>query len=455
MIERLLILQFDGSFRPSKDYGFPTVSESRMATCSFSLQLGMIETASTTTSTTTKGQNANTPSPHGCSQANNHLPTTTIPLALGGRSLASIGWDMTSSHVEYEGLLLGLEWLCQQLQHDQTSSSPRFGTLLPFTTTTTTPATTSLVIQGDCKTVIDQCQGKSHARKLHQKQQERVCQFIQELVNHNRFGTIRYEHIPREQNILCDAICSRIISLKEWHMLINLIDDIQQAWDVLNRIKPLTNDDPCHHHHHHQLLPPWIDDLLNGRSQNRPRRKDDARHSMIHILRHSHRPMVYSKLATLAQNVQDYSALIRIGEWMEQEAKHWPKSKATTTTTKTTTTTTTTPSSASCNDTYDSIVTQAIRYQIHGLQGLKKQKKVTELQQRHRVLLQRHADNRRREDLEYSFLDLQDLKTEASQLDMPLDSMPLEWKLTIEQWETRAKKAPWRDGSTVWVGGLS
>jgi ribonuclease HI len=97
----------------------------------------------------------------------------------------------SSAEVEYEGLLFALETIKNLLRtNDDVRATIR---------------TLSVIIQGDCKTVMSQMLGRSRPRKLenyyHQAMQvvqEKPCEII-------------FEHIPREYNVLADKLCRNTI----------------------------------------------------------------------------------------------------------------------------------------------------------------------------------------------------------------------------------------------------
>ena len=127
----ILILEFDGSFSPPRDSEFQTIT-SKLATCASCIYHSTID-----------------------------KQEIRQPIALGSRFL-SVHVGFTSAHAEYDGLLLGLDWLVQTRKEftlKQSNDSPRgehYGEH-------------HLIIQGDCKTVIDQLSGKSISRKLREK----------------------------------------------------------------------------------------------------------------------------------------------------------------------------------------------------------------------------------------------------------------------------------------------
>jgi len=175
-----LILRFDGSLRYPSDPGFPVDSLGRMAACAAAI----IDDAN---------------------------PGSERTVLVGGRLLDANRFS-SSAQAEYEGLLLGLEAI-SRLQQNQ---RPPFTNSKPLLS-----ATTTVAVQGDCKTVIEQMQGRSRPRKL-ESYYEQATTILQELP----FNFV-FEHIPREENTFCDRLCTTIISEEEVTALRMLNDDIK------------------------------------------------------------------------------------------------------------------------------------------------------------------------------------------------------------------------------------
>ena len=136
--------------------------------------------------------------------------------------------SMTSADTEYDGLLLGLDYLINELSfHQSTESTVNIYELME-----------KLIIRGDCKAVIDQIKLKSIPRKMESKYNlamEKI-NSIKELHSkyHERNNdvsgsnanvlSICLEHIPREYNTLCDAICKIVINHKQAEIVASIID---------------------------------------------------------------------------------------------------------------------------------------------------------------------------------------------------------------------------------------
>lgn len=160
-----LVVRFDGSFRALVTSDGTT---RRMATAA--------ATISCTSSTATKDV-----------------------LWIGGRHL-DVSECRTSGEAEFAGLILGLEGLL--LAHKEQ--------LAPFQTGDDSKV---VYVQGDCKTAIQQMQGRSRSRKLaFLRDQAHV--LVEKIP-----WTLQFEHIPREQNYLCDRICVGLLLSKQNHAI--------------------------------------------------------------------------------------------------------------------------------------------------------------------------------------------------------------------------------------------
>lgn len=165
----VLRLEFDGAFRPPKDFGFPTIA-AKLATCSASLSLAQL----------------------------NENNDTIIPCAMGCQWLEG-QLDMTSAHAEYGGLLLGVEYLWDHVENIE--KFPAYS-----------PHETILEIRGDCKAVIDQINGKSAPRRM-QNYHKKVTDILSLI--ESKFERVDIKHVPRESNVLCDSLCDYLIKLIE------------------------------------------------------------------------------------------------------------------------------------------------------------------------------------------------------------------------------------------------
>ncbi|KAL3937602.1 MAG: hypothetical protein SGBAC_007327 [Bacillariaceae sp.] len=295
----ILVFQFDGSFRPPKDPGYPTVA-ARMATCAACFFF-------------VSDQDDDMCDPG--------------PLALGSR-LLPISMDMSSAHAEYEGLLLGLEWLAKHSQSVLSSADLHVSPAIPN-------HRQKLVIQGDCKTVIDQLAGKSMSRKL-QKQHDRAMKILNECSRY--FDTIDFEHIPRKDNFLSDRLCSNTMLAVESF--------------------------------HYRRCCSELDDALLDSDKQSPQKSSFQRYisSNTSLIRNSLRPFLLSKMLKLAEEQKDYQTMIKIGEYSFMDSKHF----------------TTVPEEETLWR------ANGVSNQVNGLRGMRKEKKATALERRYRILLKSH-----------------------------------------------------------------
>ena len=154
--------------------------------------------------------------------------------AVGGRSLSTnVVPGLTSGEAEYFGLLLGLECISNALQEqgDQVIGIDKLWRQeITLDDVASAPA---LTIRGDCKTVIDHCQGCAVPRKL-RPQYEMTIQQIEDIQNHVRVGLgkellVSFEHVKRENNELCDAMCKLITRCKEEGIVSSIERGIDEA----------------------------------------------------------------------------------------------------------------------------------------------------------------------------------------------------------------------------------
>ena len=126
-------------------------------------------------------------------------------LALGVKRIRN---SVTSADVEYEGLKLGIKWLVDHISSDRFM----FG------------SDSTIYIRGDCKTVIDQMNSKSFPRKQRQHYNE-----ASDLIQHLKKGyEVSFEHVSRENNVLCDASCSVLQNVLLSQQVQRYTLDIQQ-----------------------------------------------------------------------------------------------------------------------------------------------------------------------------------------------------------------------------------
>jgi ribonuclease HI len=127
--------------------------------------------------------------------------------SMGGKMLPLIP-GMTSADAEYEGLLMGLDKLRVYLSEEQNMNN-----------FVSNPV---LTVKGDCKVIVDQFQGKSAPRKMEMKYNlamekirriQKMC--LAQLTTNDKKLSVRFQHIPRDENHLCDAICRLLVNQKQ------------------------------------------------------------------------------------------------------------------------------------------------------------------------------------------------------------------------------------------------
>ena len=407
-----LTIQFDGCLRPPRDPGFPTISH-RIGVCAACI--GEVRYAYK--NTTNVGNHNNTSKDiEPQSEFDSDFETTVTPLAVGAMEIP-VAVETTSQHAEYEGLLMGLEWLvdvfsCQNgnqkkiVDSDFTGDSNRFA----FPSQKHGQKERVLItIEGDCKTVIDQLTGKSIPRKL-QSLHDRAERFLKELramqiiaatsavdSNEDVDVIIEFRHIPRSQNYITDSLCNNlmnILSAKSW------AENIHQLAHAENQImqqKLLSSQVPTES--------PPLSNILE---------------TVTRRTKYSLRPHLYKLVASLAFATKDYKVLVMIGEKIISEGSSLNANANFL-------------SQAKVGDqghykviaeqTATSLKRRGVQYQILGWEGLGKEKKKRFLKRKYRRLL--HMDDGSERDTFHDdlFLELNDGTTSYSRKTQPSESM--------------------------------
>lgn len=232
-----LVLYFDGSLRPPRDKGFLTHRLGRMASCGAAV-----------------------------------FSDDGTLLALGGKSISLVP-DITCAHVEYEGLLFGLDWLDRQWDDEQ------------------------LIVRGDCKAIIDQLSGQAVPHKLLSKHEAAM-----ELLG--RIGeqaTVAYEHVLRKENTVCDSVCECVMNIEEQQQVSMFRNKMASLQDSARNSAP------------HSTLTDLVRRLVSSERS---------------LVRFSWRPTLYKEAACVAERIGDAVALGHIGEQLVREAKLWPTCEA-------------------------------------------------------------------------------------------------------------------------------
>jgi len=243
------VLQFDGSFRPPKDPmpGF-TYSSSVFGSDSTKQLAGSEKLASCSAAISLLSINDN-----------EHAERL---VAIGGRYLPNVP-GITSADTEYEGLLLGLEWLVRAISSEQENSSS-ISILNDLSNVEYQLARSKLIIRGDCKTVIDQLKSRSVPRKMEahynlaldriESLKDLYADYHQRTTCDNFLGTadvsipqelsVCFEHVPREENTFCDALCKLIINQKQ----AEIVKSIQDLIHLGEEDAAKSQYDDCNNH---------------------------------------------------------------------------------------------------------------------------------------------------------------------------------------------------------------
>mmetsp|Transcript_2855 Transcript_2855/g.6068 ORF Transcript_2855/g.6068 Transcript_2855/m.6068 type:complete len:411 (-) Transcript_2855:36-1268(-) len=180
----LIILQFDGSWRPSPRDPIPGF-RSQTVQASFS---------------NTAAASAALFKSDGNSADEERL------FAIGAKSLSDA---RTSADAEYEGLLMGLDQLETAL------SSQDDDVLLG--------EHQELIIRGDCKAVIDQLNSRSNPRKTEMYYKQSIEKILR-IRDCSSVTKVAFEHVPRESNMICDALCKLLLNIDQKRVVASVQD---------------------------------------------------------------------------------------------------------------------------------------------------------------------------------------------------------------------------------------
>ena len=186
-----LILEFDGSWRPSPLDPIPGF-RSQTAYSPFS----------STTAAASAALFRSDVDENGKSVMKERL------FAIGAKSLSD---TRTSADAEYKGLLMGLDQLEIALSsHDDDVSIENHD---------------ELIIRGDCKAVIDQLKSRSNPRKT-EKYYKQAVEKIKRIRDCSSVTTIAFELVPRESNTLCDTLCKLVLNIDQKRVVASVLDMI-------------------------------------------------------------------------------------------------------------------------------------------------------------------------------------------------------------------------------------
>mmetsp|Transcript_12644 Transcript_12644/g.18997 ORF Transcript_12644/g.18997 Transcript_12644/m.18997 type:complete len:417 (+) Transcript_12644:55-1305(+) len=147
-------------------------------------------------------------------------------LALGAKVLHNCP---SSAHSEYEGLILGLKYLVNE-DHQHPATNEHIASSLQQQNSNDT-----LIVRGDCKTVVTQLTGAAIPRILMDQYNE--ANALLEILC-GRFGCIRYELVDRSENRLSDALAREVLKIVQsftysiiYQMCQALIDEYEEESD--------------------------------------------------------------------------------------------------------------------------------------------------------------------------------------------------------------------------------
>ena len=372
-------LQFDGCFRPPRDPGFQTIPH-RTAVCAACIGVAM----------------------HRKPKDNNDDSTVIQPLAVGARQVP-VSIEMTSQHAEYEGLLMGLEWLVKFLSNEKARNTENQQRFLHLEET----SKIILTIKGDCKTVIDQLTGKSNPRKL-EDLHRRAQDLLQELQQIDHQFQLEISHIPRNENLISDGLCNNLMSIL----------DATSWMNSLNQLEKAANQTTL-------------------KQQQQSLSLSTVFESAVQTTKVSLRPVFYEIAANLAFETNNYALLIHIGEQMVEEESSLQGHDES-------------------NSTGMSIRKTGVVCQLIGWERLKNVKKIKFLQRKYRLLLQDyHGVTRSSSDETTKFpswpkdenCDKDSHQQPSNQRSQDLgdvtegewDALPGVWKPILEEWFVSAR----------------
>ena len=122
-----------------------------------------------------------------------------------------ISTAMSSSSVEYDGLLFGLKMLLEVIEKDVLDLSIN--------------SPTDLIVRGDCKTVLQQADGSSIPRIL-VDQHARLIELEHRIMSTGFIKAISYEMIPRHENKLADHLARKVSKITQLAIYESLHNDI-------------------------------------------------------------------------------------------------------------------------------------------------------------------------------------------------------------------------------------
>eukprot|EP00978_Attheya_sp_CCMP212_P009812 scaffold23396_cov47-Attheya_sp.AAC.3 len=374
----VVVVQFDGSLRPSMR------SIGGLASCGAAILTKTHE--------------------EGCSASEGGWAVR----AVGAKALSQdTGVPITSADAEYEGLILGLEWLASMM-----------------TTTDDFTDVEAITIRGDCKTVVDQLNQVSVPRKqlvLYQKALEHLDQIRCVLGE-----SISFEHVPRDKNIFCDAICSIVMDVTQEHNFSHIQRIITQSKQTSKQKEMSSISTPA--------LSEEVSFSFNTNRKGKEKMQVSTSYlscalellqqyerNGVPCLTNSMQFELWQELASEAKRVGDGAALVEIGKQFQSSARKWCN--------------TVQPSTELTKDGSDvrnhqehfyHFKTEGIRSEILGWHLLQRPREATKLMRKHSFLL----SNYHRDESNYSHI----TKNNCMHL-TPFPDNPSFDLLSREQWD--------------------
>lgn len=263
---------------------------------------------------------------------------------IGGKSIKTDS-TTTSAEMEYEGLVSGLQGLIEFMKEYENMN------LVEATRST-------IIVQGDCKTVISQMNGVSRPRKL--ESYHLKCQaLLSDLSKYN----VCFEHIPRQFNTLCDQLADRIILDQQEALFNSLLSDIK-SFELESKESML-------------VLFPSVMNTLTDMIKNRSLKR--------HVC-FSDRIEIYRWLLSISWSLHDHLCLLQLSEVFQNEIEvelsqemTWPRQQV---------------RSSIDNSLHDAnpdrindLIAEAVMYQIAALRMLGREKEANRrLKEAHRKL---------------------------------------------------------------------
>jgi ribonuclease HI len=370
----VVIVQFDGSLRPPNDFGIPTTSLGRMAACACSIRhLGA------------------------GSEVNSFL--------VGGKGLVASS-TTTSGEVEYEGLLFALTTLRSYI-------TTRGGCIINES------EDLNIQIQGDCKTVIDQMNGKSIPRKLEHYFHQAVAKVLEiehEMLLIGHANKIQFQHVPRSNNVVCDRVSACII----------LNQEIKVYKDICNLLVTALSDNSTFDVT--MILDLWFQP---GKS----------------FVKLSKRPKIYHYMVELATNMKDYVGLLKVLDRYESDIKTLELNMI-----KANRRNGNSESRQNLKYTYDIAKEEVITYQIHAMNALGRNKDAARLKHKNRVMLNTLKSKEFNNELRfYGAPDLSLLSSYTNELDVDNWGDRSDWPSCVQRWLNEASQSQNWNETYEWI----